>query len=677
MSKSGNKKSTETSFNQSYTELLQKKDLLIALDAYTKGLIKEKKGGLSITDIDVDHMVLDTETLDIKEKIYTIKDPLAIAYSLYLKFQQKFDFKISKDFESSFSFMCKVESEIETYHQRSLLSTVKKQLWNIIIFQSYKEFNEDFHKFIKNRNTENIELNAFCEAYGGLLPELNIDIDIFKVSMDHLETLNNPEKGLYIFLTPIYQGIKKKCLIDNDFGIKLFEKITKEKVDDCHTIMILTPVLYDSIGYGFYEKHLDPLLALKKHTHNIFGGLTNIDNITKKEAQLFLQIYDHYKSDTPLLPHILLLLFTIINADSFPGKKSYVESCFTRINENINREDGSRTILASLSRLDVMYLSQIKNLLTGIISQPYFDLENYSHFIQQLFWHHKSVGLHKCFLKATATATPFKKFPKALKSIVQDVDLKEFDKMLVRLLTDDKAAFRFIAQDIVEHLSLQTAYSFSCDLLDFPPLTQYKLWVSLTERYREPHSVIPTLLPLLQSSSETVRGSLIWKLEEYTEHYGGHLIEVLEKHLDTTDSEHQQILSRIQSYMEDYYKENIDIKHGIKEFDPWETHPELLRSFNQTFGKNFSEMLHEGFDKNSFLGAFTGGSKTKLAKGGGWKLSGRKEITPLGNYGSNLICSRFYLIDPNKWDFEMADISRTDWKKKDFKAIKTLIKNES
>ncbi len=330
-----------------------------------------------------------------------------------------------------------------------------------------------------------------------------------------------------------------------------------------------------------------------------------------------------------------------------------------------------RYILNEISFLD-NYNSEKTDLLLNLISQEHFSNDLYTNGISQVFWHLKEIDFFKKVLLALAVVRPFKNIAKNFTSSFHHFDPLELDKMVIELLLDNKAYIRHLGMSIFDRLSPDSGYLFKNDILKFEPLEQYKLWVSLCGSLKEPKNFLPCLLPLLQSKSETVKECFIYKLEQYSEDYGGHIIELLQDKIGIHVT--QQILDRIKNYSDNFYASNLDAKNKIIELNPYYTHNKLFVEFNAMYRRDFSKKINKGGQKNSFLSQLA--TTVQLGKGGGWRIGDREEISKLGSYGHSFVLPRSYFIFPDKYDMEMGVEMREDWQEGDFDLIKEFISNE-
>ena len=103
-----------------------------------------------------------------------------------------------------------------------------------------------------------------------------------------------------------------------------------------------------------------------------------------------------------------------------------------------------------------------------------------------------------------------------------------FDEFLINYLINDLSLLRRVALNIIQSLT-NNKYLFDYDIASLKPIEQYKLWVTLLQRYNDPQISIPPLLPLLKSGSVFICEVFICKLEEYAINFGESLFRTLRK----------------------------------------------------------------------------------------------------------------------------------------------------
>ncbi|MFA5434259.1 MAG: hypothetical protein WC319_15550, partial [Candidatus Paceibacterota bacterium] len=302
--------------------------------------------------------------------------------------------------------------------------------------------------------------------------------------------------------------------------------------------------------------------------------------------------------------------------------------------------------------------------------------QEYLNSINNFLWKSKDVLYFEKLLYTIGEYLPFKAINKNLSSSINEIRSnckKEFDKVLVNLLIQNKASFRFLATDIFSDFSSEN-YQFDYDILEFDSLSQYKLWVSIFQNYREPKNILPCLLPLLKSKSPLVKEAFICKLEEYTESYGGSVTEILKQKLDFGDADSLAVFERIENYKVEFYKNNVLVKDGIKELNPAFTQNRLFVNYNKNHNRRFSRQMQKSSDENSFFLNFC--SKVTLLKGGGWKIDGRDEISKLNKISTSFSLPRVYFTRPENFDFESDVEMVTNWDNTSFAEIQRFLDNE-
>ena len=506
---------------------------------------------------------------------------------------------------------------------------------------------------------------------------MNMDFcSLFSNSIDLL-TLNK-KNASYInsYYGKILHGVRIKCFHNEGYGLKLLKLALalpeSEDVNIDLTASIISG-LYDKVGIDFYEDELKHLLEQGKNLRSIFFGMSYIKKISRVESDFFIDWWDKHSIKDDLLVALLQLMYAIIKSENFDKKANYIPLCFSRISESFRNE---AVVFINIQQLHYLqgYDNERIDTILLVFNQDYFDVEKHLKPICRIFWYIHDVNLLKKALIKIAEKCPF--IPVAHSSHInfRNFDKENFDEMLVELLTDNKASNRFMAFDIFNHLSGENAYRFSFDILKLQPIDQYKLLVSLTINVREPRYILPALIPLIDSNSETVKEGFVSKLEILGENYSGDLISSFKENVDEMNKEHLKILSRLESYLDDFFTKYVDVKFDVKELDPLYSQSKLYHEFNNLYFKNFDKKMEKSTDENNVMNLFA--NKVILAKGGGWKTGDERGISKLGKIEYRFTLPRNYFIDPTKFDLEEGQELMIDWKEDDFTQIKQLIENE-
>ncbi|HEX5153631.1 MAG TPA: hypothetical protein VFW07_19415 [Parafilimonas sp.] len=135
------------------------------------------------------------------------------------------------------------------------------------------------------------------------------------------------------------------------------------------------------------------------------------------------------------------------------------------------------------------------------------------------------------------------------------------------------------------------------------------------------------------------------------------------------------IIQRVRDYVSDFYPLNIDIKSSIKELNPYFTHPKHINFYNKLFYTKMSQSVNKEVEKNSLI-SILAADTIQLAKGGGWKISNRKEISKLGSVGTSFSLPRSYFINPNEYELRKGIEMKLDWDDSEFDEIAKILINE-
>lgn len=651
-----------------YLEISNNPDLKKVINKFSDFLILKKEIIIRNEDFLEAQILIESNIIKNENNFLKIKNHCFIAIEILENFKTIFSFNHSIDFNETIVFFNCIKKDFIKSKYSIDYQIIEIEILKILIYESNKKFNLNFNDFITNLSKKN---DVFVRAYSENLAFINIDVETIYCNSLFLLEFVKGDKNYNYCQYHIANGIKHKCFIDENTGLALFQLALKKDNTQNNSIIISAIIsgLYENIGYSFYDKHLKSLIYNNKKLPETINGLSNINKIEEQEFNLFIKLFNSFKSQADLAFPLSKLLFAILKSIKF--MKEYPEACkcFDYLNELLYDEKSLLFILQEIVLLDNNDIKRAE-VLENIIKQAHFPLDSQMYNVVHFFWKSPNITYLRQILIAFSHAHPFKNIGTHFNSELDKFDIIEFDNMLLDFLTDNNAGLRFIGMDFFENLPYN---KFNVDITELEPIKQYKLWVSLCQTYKEPKYIIPFLIPLLESSSSIVKESFISKLKEYSENYGSHLTEVLEKNLDTNDANHQQILKSIIEYRNDFYETNINIKRNIKELNPYYTNNKILNDFNNFFNKKMRRGINKETDANSFLAFAT---TIQLAKGGGWKRGENNEIMKLAKIETSMALPRNYFIDPNQYELAESQEQRIDWKEEDFNIIQKWIANE-
>jgi len=603
----------------------------------------------------------------------------ALFASRFLEYyRNKNAFIFSSDFYHTVSFIRKLKNDFLSKGYVHEFYYLNKEIWKLVIVEANKQFHVDFFQYLNalNKDGNNEEIFEFIGAYNDTISELDIKAETLYKNAVILKLLVESDATYNLPLSGILLGLKKKSESNENIGAELFQFALQNDIQDDDIISAIVAGLYNKLGFPFYQESLENLLASPRFKVPVINGLSNIDNIESIETDLFIKLFDREKHEELSAPVITKLLFSILTAkNDFPDKDKYVPELFSRINEIVlsSNEQLGYFILHEIAFLH-KYDSERIAIVRTIIDQPYFSIQKFGKSIAHIFRYLKDVNSLKIILVAIADKSPFEKISSIWLLTPNGFDKNVFDEMFIELISNNKASIRFIGLDIFNHCSLHNGYKFDKNILDLPPIVQYKLLVGLTQDYKEPKHLIPALVPLLDSKSGIVKEAFISKLEEYTENYGREIIEILEEQIAKSREEHVAVIKRIENYRQDFYARNILVKKYIQELNPFYTHNKLFNNFIRLHQKTFNAKMKKSVEEHSFLSTLA--KNVQLAKGGGWKIGGRNEISKLGHFESGFLLPRDYFIFPNYYEMEESAKMRRDWIEEEFALIKQCIDDE-
>lgn len=649
-------------------------DMLVDYSLANKTLIFNQ----SITGIDFEKLI-ESQLIKRQSDKYHIIDFESFGFQVYSLYKGKSKVILTKDFKTFVLLLEEIESDYKSEKFIQNISSLFNDLWAIAILDSNRSFDNNFTDYLKSldikKNSE--EIFSFNEGYSRALHLLKLEVPNFYKNGIQLINWTKSDADYNMPLGSFLRGVRNKIKENEKWGFNCFEYSVKQPDLEIDFLIPIITGLYDKDGLSFYKKSLEDKVNVKTYTVSIICGLSNVEFVKKEECELFFEIFNQAdKYNNHILLNLPKLLFAILRSKEESVEKKHITKAFSLL-EELLEIDNANLVLFILRENEFQddHLELRQELIISLIKKPHFKQE-YLNSINHFLWQSKNIIYFKELLCTIGEFFPFKTISKNLSSSINEFRSnckKEFDKVIVDLLIQDKASLRFIATDIFSDFSLEN-YKFDCDILELDSLSQYKLWVSIFQNYREPKKILPCVLPLLKSKSSLVKEAFICKLEEYTESYGDSVTDILKQELDFGEAELKAVFERIEKYMIDFYDKNVNVKDGIKELNPAYTQNRLFIEFNRSYNRHFTRQFQKSSNENSFILNLC--SKVTLLKGGGWKIDGRNEISKLGKISTSLSLPRMYFTRPENFDFESSVEMATNWDDTSFAEIKRFLNNE-
>ncbi|WP_126651538.1 ligand-binding sensor domain-containing protein [Chryseobacterium aureum] len=650
-------------------ELDNNHGLFINLKEFVSICFHNKKYSFKINEITPENILIDNGILTIEENKIKINNLYAFSKAFFDVCKENLDFEFSSDFSSTFNFL----SEISKDSKGGGFLKIIPFLWEYAIYISNKLHSVLFIN-ISDYLIQNSHNNYFfLNAYNAQLPYLDLENNILIQSVLNIVNHINKESEAGILNINYNSLLNTLCTIaksNHQKGQDLIKIAIEIENIDLNIISCIIEGLYSSKNtesIGLIENYI----RKEKRLDGIFSGLARLDDISEAEAEKFLNYFDEYyeKNQTYKRP-LIFILFSILNFENLKNKTRFIDCIFSNLHKIINDEDAVYLVLDRISFLK-QYNDERVNIICVIIKKDFYSNEKYLRLIAQTFWYLKDVNHLEKVLNTLSDCKPFSNIASEFIHHLDDYNRNELDKMFIKFITSNKARNRHLGISFFNELNSHYSYHFNYDILKLTPLEQYKLIVSITQNYNEPKNTLPCLIPLLDSSSSTIKEAFICKLEEYSENYGGHVTEVLKENLNEN---HKNILERVSIYMNAFYDKYVKVKYGINELDSYFTQRKHIELFHKIFNKKMSNMMQDVTnDKSNFLSTV---KSIRLAKGGGWKTGDNRDISKLYSIGHSFAMPRNHLIFPNRFDIEHGIAVHTDWKDEDFKLITDLISYE-
>lgn len=638
------------------------------IDSFVDLIIENKKLKFSSVENYVDDILCKKKILKLEGDFISIDDFKLIASHFIGKYKKKLHFKLKSDFQKNVDFINLVKQDFTDNNYIPDYHLLEKEIWKLIIIESNSKYRCSFKDYLKENKTS--EVFGFIKAYSDILVDLNLteneiienaisQTEITKSDADYNQPLNN-----------VLGGVKNKCKSDFDIGIKLLNLSLVLDEDKDYIISAVVSGLYENKRHEFYEGSLKKLIQEEKKLDAVLFGLSTCSGILPADCTLFVKLIEDIQQNKSFSIAKISLVFAILRSEN----DNYHNFCFKELELAIENVDSAFYILNNLSLIK-NYGSEKTNILLKLVNQNYFTIAKYISGIGQFFWY---INEFYCFKKVVLTLIenkPFEKFIKPFQSFVQTVDPIELDSFLIELLIDNASNIRFTGIEIFDCLSFNRPYCFSLNILDLPSISQYKLWVALTQDFHEPKKRLTALLPLIDSKSKLVKESFLSKLEEISEDYGGHITEILETNLNKKNPNHSIAITRLKKYLEDFCNKNTNLKRPILELNPYHTHYKYFQQFGELFSKKMQKTVEKDAKKNSLL-SFFGSNTIHLSKGGGWRIGPKREISQLGKIETSMAMPRGYFIYPNEYEIGIGSILHAEWTTEEYSDINIILENE-
>lgn len=648
------------------------KNTITAIQSFVVSVIQNKKLTFATDEITFSDLLLKDKVLKIENNSYSISDYSIVSSYFLNNYQEKFEFEITDDFQESVNFLKKITADFLVDGHIRFFFKIEKELWKIIISESNLKFRCNFFGYLSSLNKEvnSAEVFSFTEAYSEELINLKLTETAFYDSAKIILDFTKSNAEYNIPLGRFLNSVKEKCKKDYDFGLALLDKSLEIEESKDYFLSAIISGLYENSKLDFFNSILKSKIRDGIKLNAIFFGLSNVAEIDDADCDLFISLFTSYEADDSFALSLLSLLTTILKSKN----TTHDVYCFQKIRFFLKNENLAYFILNQIKSI-VGFDDERIDVVVKLSNQDYFTIEKYIYPISRLFFDIKDFELLKKIILTLIENKPFENFTKNFIPYFQRANQVELEHFLINLLTSNQANKRFVGLNIIDELKTFSPFIFSIDILLLTPLVQYKLWVSLTEGYGQPKFRLPAILPLLESENEFVRESLLFKLEEMSEDYGGHITKILEDNLAEDNPNSEKIIKKIKDYIEDFYSCNIDIKKSLTELNPYNTHYKLIRKFNEFHSKTMSQSINKGAMENSLLMQL-GASTVELSKGGGWRIGSNNDISPLGKFETSFTMPRSYFINPNRYEFELGFQVRQDWSDEEFINIKTFLENE-
>jgi hypothetical protein len=644
---------------------------IIELKDFTNRLIEHtinsKKFKFETSELKFDTSLLEENQILVNEESKLLISHSAVYYSLFFdRYANKFNFQLTENIAELFDFIEKVEEELKTSQPfNTNVHSFFKGFKTFALFLVHKQFNTDFSAFIQTLNKESGHiLYDFNYTYSKLVPFLNTPTNVLYNNLNHLITGVTSDVQYNSNLYEISNAIREFCKRNPEDGKKLLQYSIEQSTIDHNLIIPAIGGLYEKNRDSFWNE-ITELVKQSKLRVSVICALSSTNALTNEEANKYYStiasLENHIEEELFNLPKFFVSLINNKVIDD----ESIKESCFLKLNELIVNPNQKlrQVILNELSFVDG-YDSKAIEVLKTLVGDASFDKEQIS-LVGHVFIRNKDllgfIDLVTIYGEKFKLDFKAESFSSALYHFRQDFPEK-LSQELIKLITNDSGAIRYIGVRIVEYLTPHNGrFIFQTDILNYNAITQYKLWMSILGEIKEPKYTLPMLFPLLNSPFSFVKEAFICRMEQLTEEYGNSVLETIETELDITNLDYSNIYNRIKNYSEVFWAE-ISKKRGIKELNPIYTQSDLYTLFSNNYGKSFNKNLSEGVEKKSIFMQFA--TTIILAKGGGWKHEKKGKVEKLGQVSTSFQLPRSHFVNPESFDWEFRTNYFENWKNK-------------
>lgn len=577
----------------------------------------------------------------------------AFSMELYRQFSRKFNFHINSSFSETINFFIQVGNYFTDAQKFDLeISEQKAGLLNFLIIESNKKFDVCFDELIVLFDGKKDRfIYEFNRAFSENLLNLNIPSNKLFSVLNFLYLQMDSNASYNLDLSTLAKGLEDYCRHNPESAKELLPIFLKE-----HNRLV---TLESAILAGLYNNDKAELLYVRGLMHDSSNLLSLICAIRSfsiednDEAIVLLDLVEEIKSeDTHILINMSLLFSGFIRNTSITDRQ-IKERCFECLHELVLNSASS---VKQVTLDAVTYLNGYDDQVYTIVSKLNLDVldERLTDSVSSLLANLSSCKYFFSFIRDYALINKLTFSGKAFSFPIGrflSSEGAEFSRHLVKLLIDDSGLVRFVGISILRHIfsAIRRNYQFEIDLLKLPAIEQYKLWVSILHDGFDLENSIPLVLTLRKSSYPFVSTALVYKIEESVENYGSTVNEILLRHLNQNDAPDEELIERIKTKA-DNFSSLIRAKGKVKELNPYYTQADLVSKYNEDYFNRLNEGFQKTVSENSVLSSFA--TTVILAKGGGWKLDNRTEISKLSTYGTSFQLPRQYYISPDSFDFE-------------------------
>ena len=255
--------------------------------------------------------------------------------------------------------------------------------------------------------------------------------------------------------------------------------------------------------------------------------------------------------------------------------------------------------------------------------------------------------LKKVIMSVSETHSPLDVlvFENSLRTLSEDKEV--FQSLVISFIIHPKGLYRIVGRRLWDDYHMESS---SFDPASMTDDLQSIFIVFMLQDFGNPETRLPKIVPLFNSKSKMVLGTLVSHLRPYTDEYMGHVINAIDNAGINTD-----LTRKFKKYVDDR-ETAIEKRLALKELSPqyaqYEVYREATRTQNEYFKRRMDEVEKER-ESDSFWGML---KNQVLARGGGIRKEDgtTQHLIPIRvSVPSRIMEQSMMPLDRIKWEEEL------------------------